>query len=136
MLFLDTCVCIEFLRGTMPNVFKALKAHDPQEIALPAVVEAELRCGALKSAKPQENLLKVELFLAPFKSIPFDSPCAEEYGIIRAELEKDGRVIGPNDLMIAATTRAHLATLVTDNVKEFERVRGLAVESWDVIAFD
>lgn len=136
MLMLDTCVCIEFLRGTMPNVFKALKSCDPQEIMVPAVVEAELRYGALRSARPQENLLKTELFLAPFEIAPFDSRCTEEYGTIRSELEREGRMIGPNDLMIAATARAHGATLVTNNVSEFERVSGLDVESWAVVEFD
>lgn len=136
MLMLDTCVCIEFLRGTMPNVLKILKSHDPQEVAVPAIVEAELRYGARKSAKPQENLLKVELFLAPFEIVPFGSKCAEEYGSIRSELERAGSVIGPNDLMIAATARAHGATLVTNNGREFERVRGLEIESWTVVEFE
>ncbi len=130
MLLLDTCVCIEFLRGSMPGVLKALRSHDPREIMVPAVVEAELRLGALKSAKPQENLLKTELFLDPFERATFDSRCAEEYASIRAEFETRGKTIGPNDLMIAATAKAHGATLVTNNVREFERVPGLKVESW------
>ena len=130
MLLLDTCVCIEFLCGSMPGVLKALRSHDPREIMVPAVVEAELRLGALKSAKPQENLLKTELFLDPFERTTFDSRCAEEYASIRAEFETHGKTIGPNDLMIAATAKAHGATLVTNNVREFERVPGLKVESW------
>lgn len=64
------------------------------------------------------------------------SRCAEEYGIIRSQLEREGRMIGPNDLMIAATARAHGATLVTNNVSEFECVSGLDVESWAVVEFD
>lgn len=130
MLLLDTCVCIELLRGSMPGVLKALRSHDPREIMVPAVVEAELRLGALKSAKPQENLLKTELFLDPFERATFDSRCAEEYASIRAEFETRGKTIGPNDLMIAATAKAHGATLVTNNVREFERVPRLKVESW------
>lgn len=117
----------------MPGVLKALQSYDPQEIMVPAVVEAELRQGALKSARPQENLLKAELFLGPFERVAFDSRCAEAYASIRTELEKSGKIIGPNDLMIAATAKACGATLVTNNVREFERVPGLKVESWEVV---
>lgn len=130
MFFLDTCICIEFLRGTMPAVLAALRASDPHNIAIPSMVEAELRLGALKSKNAQANLQKVEWFLTPFETVPFDAAAAASYARIRADLERKGTPIGPNDLVIAATALSRGATLVTGNVREFERVAGLAVENW------
>lgn len=130
MFMLDTCICIEFLRGTMPSVLAMLQANEPAAIRIPAIVEAELLLGAEKSVRVDENREKVALFLAPFARIPFDSACAKTYAAVRADLERRGCPIGPNDLMIAATALAHGATLVTSNVREFERVEGLVVENW------
>lgn len=134
MFHLDTCICIAFLRGTMPAVLTMLQKHSPQSIGIPAVVEAELRLGALKSARAEENMRKVELFLSPFECVPFDARCAQAYARIRCDLERAGTPIGPNDLLIAATALAQNATLVTDNVREFERVEGLAIENWAEVA--
>lgn len=131
MFYLDTCVCINFLRGRLPHTLEALKSSDPRLFAIPSVVEAELRLGAHKSSSPEKNLRKVEAFLAPFKIIPFDSACAREYAEIRSELESSGRPIGPNDLLIAATARANGAVLVTHNIREFIRVPRLRLENWE-----
>ena len=62
--------------------------------------------------------------------VPFDIEAAKEYGTIRAELEKSGKVIGNNDMMIAASAKVHNMILVTNNVREFERVSGLRLENW------
>lgn len=130
MFLLDTCICINFLRGAMPNVLAMLRAHEPSDIAVPTVVEAELRLGALKSARPDENGALVELFLVPFERAPFDSTAAAAYARIRADLERKGICIHPFDLLIAATALACDATLVTGNVRKFERVEGLRIENW------
>lgn len=130
MFLLDTCICIDFLRGSMPAVLDMMRSCSPSDIAVSTVVEAELRLGALKSAHPAENSAKVELFLVPFERVPFDSSAAAVYARIRADLERKGTPIGPNDLLIAATALARGATLVTGNVREFERVEGLQVENW------
>jgi tRNA(fMet)-specific endonuclease VapC len=66
----------------------------------------------------------------PFEIVSFDSRSADYYGTVRLELEKKGQLIGPNDLVIAATVLAHGGVLVTHNVKEFKRVKGLKVEDW------
>lgn len=94
------------------------------------MVEAELLVGAAKSARPEENRLMVERLLAPMERFPFGSVAAHHYGRIRASLELQGMVIGPNELVIAATCLAEGAVLVTDNVREFMRVEGLQIESW------
>jgi tRNA(fMet)-specific endonuclease VapC len=67
----------------------------------------------------------LERFFAPFASLPFDDACSEHCASIRADLAASGRLIGPNDLLIAAIARAHDLVLVTRNVKEFSRVAGL-----------
>lgn len=130
MLMLDTCVCIDFLRGRMPEGLAIMKRADPAGIKIPAIVAAELFLGALKSAKPSQNRANIELFLAPFECIPFDPAAAECYACIRADVEQQGKPVGPNDLIIAATALSREATLVTTNEREFGRIKGLAVEVW------
>lgn len=130
MYFLDSCVCIDFMRGNLPQMYDLLKQSDPRLFKIPAIVEAELRVGAEKSANPNKTLALVDAFLLPFETVPFDSPCARTYATARASLEAQGQKIGSNDLLIAATALAHHATLVTQNVREFKRVGGLRLECW------
>jgi tRNA(fMet)-specific endonuclease VapC len=108
-----------------------MRSEDPSAIKLSSVVKAELLFGARKSSKVEQNLTLLAKFFAPFESLSFDDRAAEHYGLIRADLEREGRLIGPNDLLMAATARAHDATLVTGNTREFSRVIGLRVESWE-----
>ncbi len=131
MFFLDSDICINLMRGKLPTTYGHIRQSSPELFGIPAVVEAELRCGAVKSDAPGKSLLLLERFLAPFASIPFDRQCAIAYAHIRADLERRGKKIGPNDMLIAATAVAHGAVLVTDNVHEFGRVNGLMVESWE-----
>lgn len=133
MFFLDSDICINLMRGNLPTTYNHIRNNSPEIFGIPAAVEAELRCGAAKSSNPVENLLLLERFLTPFASIPFDRQCAIAYGRIRADLERQGMKIRPNDLFIAATALAHGAVLVTGNTREFDRVEGLWVESWDEV---
>ncbi len=86
----------------------------PEEIALSSVVKAELLFGARHSQKVETKLQLLKHFFAPFSSLSFDDLCAEQYGLIRADLNVQGKIIGPNDLLIA---KAHDAVLVTHNTK-------------------
>lgn len=130
--FLDTNICIYFLRGEYPLIREKLTQQRPSEIKIPVVVEAELRFGVEKSRKKAQNQKMLENFLSPFEIIPFDSPAALEYGILRTALQKKGTPIGGNDMLIAATVLAHNGTLVTANTGEFSRVRGLQLENWTI----
>ena len=129
---LDTNTCIDAMKGAHPGLAAAFAAVTPDEIAVPAMVRAELLHGARRSREPRQTKAVVEAFLEPYAVIPFDRDAAEHYAAIRHELETKGTVIGPNDLIIAATARSRHLTLVTHNTKEFGRVAGLAVEDWTV----
>lgn len=131
MYLLDTNACISILNGTSQVLGSKLRKCGPSAVRLCSVVKAELIFGARRSVRVSENLSKLARFFEPFVSLPFDDSCAEHYGMIRADLAGSGRLIGPNDLMIAATARAHDLTLVTRNTDEFSRVVGLAVEDWE-----
>ena len=107
-----------------------LAREEESEILCSAVVAAELWHGAEKYAVPDARRAKLTLLLSPYHSLPFDSRCVPQYAAIRHHLEKQGQLIGGNDLMIAATALAHGLTLVTHNSAEFARVPGLKWEDW------
>jgi tRNA(fMet)-specific endonuclease VapC len=98
------------------------------------VVKAELLYGARKSERSAHNLRVLERLFAQFRSLAFDDACSHQYGVIRAELERVGRPIGPYDMMIAATAIVADLTLVTHNTSEFSRVADLKLMDWEVSA--
>lgn len=102
----------------------------PDHIKVPAIVKAELIFCALNSKRRETTLKKIEQFLSPFDIVSFGDAAAYEYGVIRYALELTGTPIGPNDLIIAASTIADNAILVTHNVKEFSKVSKLKIEDW------
>ena len=132
MYLLDTNACIRILNGQSAPLVERLRRETPADIYLCAVVKAELIYGAHRSARPAENMRLLTRFFTPYESLPFDDPCAEAYGRIRSDLERSGMVIGPNDLIIAATAVAHRLTLVTANTREFSRVVNLEIENWEL----
>jgi tRNA(fMet)-specific endonuclease VapC len=132
--FLDTNICIDYLRGRTTLLLEALKMFPPQSVKLPSITVAELLHGAQKSSRPKQNLLQVRQFIAHFDVAVFDGQTAGHYADIRAALDRAGTPIGPNDLLIAAIVRAAGGTLVTANIREFNRVEGLKLETWTEIA--
>lgn len=133
MLLLDTNACITWMRGGNTR-FEHLAMVRPLEmggVSLCSVVRAELLFGAYRSARREENLKRTHSFLDGFRSFPFDDESALRHALIRSELAARGQLIGPNDLLIAATALAHGATLVTHNTAEFSRVPGLLLEDWE-----
>lgn len=128
---LDTNACIHYLNGTSVGLRRKLEFCQPDEICLCAVVRAELFYGTIKSANAIKNVQKLRHFLSRFISLPFDDQSAEIYGEIRAQLEKNGKIIGPYDLMIAAIALANNVTLVSHNTREFGRIKLLDLEDWE-----
>lgn len=127
---LDTNICIYAIKHKPEIVIKRLLEHNPEDICISSVTYAELNYGAEKSRKVIENRLALLLLLSEIEIIDFDSKAAESYGIIRADLEKSGKVIGPNDMFIAAHAKSCDMTLVTNNTKEFIRIKDLKLENW------
>jgi len=89
-----------------------------------------LEYGVAKSQFPEKNKIALIEFLSIFNILPFDDTDAVNFGIIKSELEKKGQIIGPMDLLLAAQAKTKKLILVTNNVKEFERIEGLKIENW------
>lgn len=128
--FLDTNICIYYLKGLYPILIDKFFSQNPNDIKIPSIVKAELLYGVEKSKKREENFEKVNQFLFPLDVIAFDDVASIEYSLIRSKLEKQGKIIGPNDIIIASIVKANNGVLVTNNVKEFSRVDGLNIENW------
>ena len=127
---LDTNICIYAIKHKPEQVFMRLQKHDPIDICISSVTYAELVHGVEKSKAIEKNRVALVLLLANIEIMNFDSLAAESYGKIRADLEKAGTPIGPLDMMIAGHAKALGYTVVTNNTKEFERVKGLKLENW------
>ena len=127
---LDTNICIYAIKHKPEQVFMRLQEHDPIDICISSVTYAELVHGVEKSKAIEKNRVALALLLANIEIMNFDSLAAESYGEIRADLEKEGTPIGPLDMMIAGHAKALGYTVVTNNTKEFERVKGLKLENW------
>jgi tRNA(fMet)-specific endonuclease VapC len=130
MYFLDTNTCIYFLNGKYESIKAKILTTSPNEIVIPSIVKAELLFGAYKSKKPKETIEKVEKFLEPFEVMPFDDMTAYVYAELRNKMEQSGELVGPNDLLIASIVKFHEGILVTNNVREFKRIKGLKIEDW------
>ena len=127
---LDTNICVYAVKQKPEKVFRKLKEMDPADVCISAVTYAELSCGVEKSAAVEKNRLALSLLLANIEILDFDSKAAEEYGRVRADLEKRGVPIGSLDMMIAGHARSLGYTVVTNNLKEFSRFSGLKTENW------
>ena len=128
--FLDTNICIYFLKGKNKKLCETLMSKHPDDIKIPSIVKAELLYGVCKSKQKVENEEIVRKFLLPYEIVSFGSVESEEYAKLRSRLEFEGKVIGPNDLIIASTVLAHDGQLITNNEREFNRIELLSVENW------
>ena len=126
---LDTNIISALVRDPRGLVTKRIRDVGEANVCTSIIVAAELRYGAAK--KGSANLsAQLELILSAFDVLAFETPADTIYGDIRARLERAGQLIGGNDLLIAAHALANACTVVTDNLREFERVKDLQVENW------
>ena len=126
---LDTNIISDLIRNPQGKAARQIAKVGEDNVCTSVIVASELLYGCAKSGS--KRLLKaVEDLLAEIAVLPFDIPADAEYGGIRAELEAAGKPIGANDLLIAAHACATETTIVTANVSEFRRIRGLQVENW------
>jgi tRNA(fMet)-specific endonuclease VapC len=126
---LDTNIAIYVIKNRPINALASFNRH-AGHICISAITLAELLHGAEKSAKPEHNLRQVEDFVSRLDVLEYGNKAAAHYGDIRADLERKGMPIGVNDLHIAGHARSEGLTLVTNNLREFERVDGLRLDNW------
>ena len=127
---LDTNTIIYAINNRPEFVLREFRKHDPADLCISSITLAELEYGVWKSSKPDRNRLALLTFLSAIDILPFDANAAREYGEIRHQLTSQGTPIGSNDLLIAAHAKAEGLTLVTNNIKEFERVPHLKLANW------
>ena len=126
---LDTNVVSDLVRQPNGSVAGRVIALDEGTYGISIIVAAELRYGAARSGSSRLRQ-QLDAVLSAMETVPLDEPADRHYGMIRSELERIGRPIGHNDLLIAAHARALGATLVTNNTREFSRVPDLDIEDW------
>lgn len=127
---LDTNICIYIIRQKPISAIARFRAMPVSSIAISSITLSELEYGVMKSAKPEQNKFALTQFLAPLEILAYDDEAAQCYGVLRADLEKQGTPIGALDMLIAAHALSARCALITNNVREFERVRGLRVDNW------
>jgi tRNA(fMet)-specific endonuclease VapC len=126
---LDTNIISDLIRNPNGKAAKRIADVGNDNICTSIIVAAELRYGSVKNGS-KRLLQLIEGLLGEIKVLSFETPADVEYGAIRSELEIAGKSIGANDLLIAAHARTAAATVVTANVGEFARIRGVKVENW------
>ncbi len=112
------------------EIIQKFKQFDAGEIGVSTITVSELYYGVSKSQNRKLNQQRVSEFLLPLEILPYNEIAAKIYGDIRSQLEKCGKTIGPLDMLIAAHALSRNSVLVTNNAKEFKRVRKLKVENW------
>jgi tRNA(fMet)-specific endonuclease VapC len=130
MFLLDTNICIDILRRPNSLALKHLVRLAPGDVAISTISLAELEYGVHKSSNPTRNAQLLIEACTPLTIVPFDNAAAGVYGLVRARLETKGTPIGPMDTLIAAHALSLKATLVTNNLREFKRIKGLLLENW------
>ena len=128
---LDTNIVIYVIKNKPLSVLELFNAHAGR-MAISSITLAELLHGAEKSNAPTRSLAVVEDFASRLEVLPYGAKAAQHYGSIRSKLEKRGLTIGVNDLHIAAHARSEGLTLVTNNLREFERVEALQLVNWAI----
>jgi len=126
---LDSNIISDLVRHPNGRVAKQLQKIGEPKTCTSIIVAAELRFGVVKRGSPQLSA-DLEAILGAMEVLPFEAPADKTYALIRARLEKSGRPIGANDLLIASHAMALGYTLVTDNEREFSRIKDLAQENW------
>ena len=127
---LDTNTCIYLIKQKPPSVLKNLKEHSAGDIGISSITLAELHYGAEKSQHFQKNREALSEFILPLEIADFDEKASQTYGTVRSALEKEGKPIGSMDMLIGSHALSLSVTLVTNNTKEFKRIKNLKVVDW------
>jgi tRNA(fMet)-specific endonuclease VapC len=127
---LDTSICIYIIKRKPEEVIARLKQVHVTELCISSIALSELEYGAAKSSWPEQNRAALAEFMAPLEILSYDDMAAQQYGAVRAYLEREGTPIGPMGMLIAAHALSINCTLVTNNISEFSRVPSLRIEDW------
>lgn len=130
MYLLDTNICIYIIKQKPPSVLAKFQSLQIGSVAMSMVTFGELQYSALRSNNAQKALDILQELKAYIPVLAMSDTVADEYADIRANLAKNGQMIGNNDLWIAAHARDMGHTLVSNNIKKFKRVENLALENW------
>ncbi len=130
MFLIDTNICIYIMNDHPPEVIQKFRQIGVGNICISSITVSELQYGACKSKQIKRNMKRLDEFLSPFEILAYDENASNYYGKIRSHLEKQGTVIGPLDMLIAAHALSKDLTLITNNEKEFNRVKSLKVTNW------
>jgi len=127
---LDTNILIFLMKKGNKKLLSKIESQSFDALAISSITLAELEFGAANSSKPEVNRSVFLGVLSAINVVNFDDNCAYEYGLIRHKLKIKGSPIGPMDMLIAATAIANDLIMITNNVKEFEKVEGLKIQDW------
>jgi len=127
---LDANICIYIINERPTAVLDQFKEYASKEIGISTIVYSELLYGVHKSQKVEKNLIALNSFMSVLTLCDFDEKAANQYGIMRAKLQKSGRLIGANDMLIAAHAKSLNIPLATNNTKEFSNITDLQLLNW------
>jgi tRNA(fMet)-specific endonuclease VapC len=127
---LDTNICIYLINKKPIDLAQKIAETANDTMYISTITQAELEFGVAKSQNKAKNAQALAKFLSVVNVIDFDTNAAEAYGEIRAALQIKGNLIGYMDMLIAAHAKSKGFTVITNNIREFTRVDGLAVEDW------
>jgi tRNA(fMet)-specific endonuclease VapC len=130
MFLLDTNICIYIIKNNPVQAVQRIEALEPGQVKLSSVALAELEYGVSKSRRKEKNRTALLHFVSAFEIVSFDENDAAIFGLIRADLEKKGQVIGPYDMQMAAQAITRNLILVTSNTHEFSRIPLLKLDNW------
>ncbi len=130
MYMLDTNICIYIIKKRPANLLAKFNSIPPNTLCISAIAYAELQYGVERSSAKKMNQRILVDFVAHLDVQPWDAEAARQYGKIRTNVEKRGKPIGNMDLLIAAHALSQQCILVSNNLREFSRIRGLQCENW------
>ncbi len=130
MYLLDTNICIYAIKNKPISVLERIKENSRFGIYISSLTIAELEYGIENSNRVEQNRVSLIKFLSIFNILSFDDSDAIPYGKLKAKLKKEGNIIGPIDMLLAAQALSKDLILVTNNTKEFERIENLKLENW------
>ncbi|MCG2722348.1 MAG: type II toxin-antitoxin system VapC family toxin [Thermodesulfovibrionales bacterium] len=130
MFMLDTNACIYLIKQKSRNLLKRFNNHSVGDIGISSITLAELQYGVAKSLYVNKNKEALAEFILPLEIADFDEKAAESYGTVRTGLEKSGKTVGSMDMLIGAHALSLDVTVITNNIKEFRKIKNLKVEDW------